>query len=485
MEIKRRTAILTLCFLAAVPLAARAGQTAGEKSKDALAEAARQGYPLKTEMMVQGNVTVQSVLIPEPVARRVFGKEISRQYAVIALTVSNKSSNAVLIVQGAFIDYRDWALSGSLSTGAGGGDASQLDHQFQKSAQANQVASEEYRIVRGQLLDAQPWTARNTIVRLLTLTGSLASGYSFSLKEKGLIKGISAFNGTVVPGVGTFWPDGTVEQLNRISDFGYKTNKVISKQGSDIIVCFFPIDRFLTPGFKKVYLKSPALFFSPFEMLVDTTVQPQIEKLLGREFFGVDLQEMRNNLPCFMQWEKLNQQSPGTLSSDPIIQTCKAGNRLRPEVILALETLKRVSLNTVRVVVDGVMSVETGAIPAKIESIAFDGGNDNPALWAEKGEKRGTIKGAFLAGGLPRIEEATLLGITDLTSMAAGSTDQTLYFSLKLTRPIPAGRILTFVVEKRDKDGRGEMNNAVESMRYGFVAGHQDPGIQAVIEGKR
>jgi hypothetical protein len=30
---------------------------------------------------------------------------------------------------------------------------------------------------------------RNTIVRLLTLTGSLASGYSFSLKEKGLIKG--------------------------------------------------------------------------------------------------------------------------------------------------------------------------------------------------------------------------------------------------------------------------------------------------------
>src|ERR1022692_3013096 len=174
-------------------------------------------------------------------------------------------------IQGAYIDYSDWALSGSvrpdrICTKVSGEDTIS---DYRACTQPNEVASEEYRIVRGELLDAQNWTWRNTTVRVLTLFGSMASGYSFSIKETGFIKGISAFGGIVVPGFATFWPDETVSQLNRISDFGFQTNKVISKQGSDIIVCFFPIDRFLTESYRKLFVKNPSVFFSPLEALVE------------------------------------------------------------------------------------------------------------------------------------------------------------------------------------------------------------------------
>ena len=45
----------------------------------------------------------------------------------------------------------------------------------------NQVASEEYRVVRGQALNAQTWTLRNGIVRGLTLAGTVAAAYAFTV----------------------------------------------------------------------------------------------------------------------------------------------------------------------------------------------------------------------------------------------------------------------------------------------------------------
>ena len=106
-----------------------------------------------------------------------------------------------------------------------------------------------------------------------------------------------------MPGLREAWPDGTVDQLNRISDFGYQANKVIPKQGAEVIVCFFPIDRFLTPGFKKLFLKSPALFFAPLQMLVDPTLKNDANRVLKGigGSAGLTVDALAPLLPCYLQ----------------------------------------------------------------------------------------------------------------------------------------------------------------------------------------
>jgi hypothetical protein len=440
--------------------AAKADQT-----KATLTQAAKQGQVLPSDLTVNANVTIQAVLIPYRVAKHVFGKEIAKNYAVIEVNINNKSPDASLIIQGAFLDYTDWALSGSVKGSIICAQTSQ--GAYQTCSQPNQVSSEEYRVARGELLDAQTWTWRNGTVRLLTLVGSIASGYSFALSNKDIIKGISEFGSTVVPGVSTFWPDQTVDQLNRISDFGYKTNKVISRQSSDIIVCFFPIDRFLTAGFKKLFLDSPAVFFSPFQMVVDSSLEKNLDELM-QSAFGVPpeklddtVRELKRAFPCYVY---LTQREPSATSEldakldAKMQQACLANGTatIDPQILAALELVRKVSLNTTRVVIDGVMTVESTTLAGKIESVVFDGEDTNAALWTKVGELKATIKGSYLTSGAPKIQEATSLGITDTAALTAGSNDETLPISLKTTKAIPNGQKLTFLVEKQQKGSNGE-----------------------------
>lgn len=276
------------------------------------------GKSLPVNLNVGEKVRAQAVLIPRVDVNRIFGKEIAENYAVIQLVVGNKSNEAALIIHGIYIDYSKWALSGTLPPVGVDGLDQGIDKQFQAQTSPNHIASEEYRVVRGQLLDAQTWSKRNWTVRLLTLAGSLAGAYSFSIKEKGFLKGIAAFNGVFVPGVADAWPDGTVAQINRVSDFGYQANKVIPQQGSDILVCFFPIDRFLSPGFRRLFLKSPSLFFAPLQMLLDKTIEREVEAVLGQEF-GLGqfsdgkskVVELRKLMPCYLSLSQPQQNSEG------------------------------------------------------------------------------------------------------------------------------------------------------------------------------
>jgi hypothetical protein len=457
-----------------MPLAAQTHANDTEQTKAALADAAKQGYPLSTDLTVRGNVTVQAVLIPSHVARRVFGREIARNYAVIELIVNNKSPDAALIIQGLYIDYTDWAFSGSIRPDAVCTETTEKDDKsiYQACTRPNQVASAEYRVVRGEALDTEPFTARNLIVGMLGFGGSIASAYSFSLKERGIIKGISAFSGTVVPGLSALWPDQTVAQLNRISDVGYQTNKAIPKQGSDIIVGFFPIERFLTKTFKKYFLDSPAVFFAPFQMLFDPdakskledTLQPALAKI-GSGGQPLDLDTVAGQLPCYLY--TLTHPTPSSLtnekcsesgvkkSDDDLLCYCMQ-NPVPPQVKLILKFIGRISLNTIRVVIDGVMTVETASLPAKIESVEFDNEKTNAMLWTDTSKPlTGTIKGSYLTSGVPQIQDADKLGVDSISAVSDGSTDQSLRFSLKLKSAIKDGTQITFMVEKTVKDASG------------------------------
>lgn len=424
---------LTLCFASAVFAQEGAGAS---KLAESLNKAAEGAPAIPVRSNVFGSVSVQAVLIPAADARRIFGKEIGDRYAVVEVNVGNKSPDAALVVHNIFIDYSLWPLSGTRPEAGGLADAADTMtgrfSAYQTKSSANHIASEEYRVVRGQFLNARTWKTRNKFLRLATLAGNIAAAYSFSIGELGFNKGISAFNGVVVPGMNTAWPDTSLEQLNLINDLGFRTGQRVPKESAEVIVCFFPIERFLTPGLSKLFLKSPALFFAPLQLLVDRKIEKDVRQVLGddlglsreevnaRPKSGEDvLTALRRQLPCYLRVMK----HPIDIKRDPhnagiLGQIYQAGTErclkefglketieyekdtkgnivikdgaavIKRRIVdldknvpdaaekvrgfMALDYLAAVSLNNVGVTVDGTMSVDTSTLAANIDNLQFD-----------------------------------------------------------------------------------------------------------------
>jgi hypothetical protein len=381
-----------------------------------LQDAKGRGFGMPADVTAGGNVSVEAVLLPAPVCTALFGKAIAHQYAVIELTVSNKNPQAALIITSIFIDYSDWLLSGSNQALAAAGLPAQnvsSSSSANPRTLANQVASIEYRIVRGEALDAQAWTGRNWSMRLLQFLGVVATGSEFAFKEVGVVKGIGTFTGQLVPAAQTLWPDATAAQLDRISDFGFRANKVIPKESSDIVVAFFPIDRFITPELKKLFLASPAVFFVPAAALVDKAVKGEIIGVLQRLVGDAQVK---------------SSDSVEDLLSNPKIRGVLDG----------------LSLNKVQIRVNGILSVDSASAPARIDSVKFD---DPAPAWDAKSPITGVLEGALLSGGQPAIVESKQFGIT-VQGVPDKSNSEQLRFLVLLSRAVPAGTVLHFHVTK-------------------------------------
>jgi len=404
-----------------------------------LQDAKQQGLPVKAEasgnLNVQDNVSIEAVLLPARVCQEVFGKEISRNYAAVEVTVSNRNHDAAMIVHSIFIDYSDWALSGI--TNSDGNSHANVLQPWQTGAAKSQISSVEYRVARGQLLDRQPWTARNIFIRSLVAAGSIATAYTFVTTDMDIVRGAAAFAGTGVPAAQTFWPDGTIGQMNRISDVGFQVNKVIPKDSSDIVVAFFPIDRFLTPGLKNLFLKSPALFFAPGAMAIDPEARKALEPI-AKQLVG--------NTDAKAELEKLPKDYLAGKTDTPLVQF-----------------LNRLSLNNVRVVVGGILTVDVNTVPATISSVTMDGGNDS-ADFANAGDHLGVMQGSYLSGATPVVTAADGTQMT-VTAVPQESTPSQLRFKLTLPDGFKA-QSLTFKAVKKDKD-----NKDIESMAFPVAIG--------------
>ena len=455
-----------------------------------LEAAAAKGKPVATESTVRNNVSAQAVMIPQVDARRIFGKEIANNYAIVEVNVGNKSPDAALIIHGVFIDYSGWALSGI--TEQQSGTTGKPFEMFQSSTSPGHIASEEYRIVRDQAQNAALFSGRSWTMRALTLAASIAGAYPFGL-SKLEVSYFSAFSGVLVPGIEKLWPDGTPEQLLRISDYGYRTNKVIPKESAEIVVCFFPIERFLTPGFRKLFLKSPALFFAPLQMLADKKLEKDVKVLLKTIDEDLDQKKLAKLMPCYIRIVKgmssnattrdlslrdqinenaekaclsqfgLSKASTGkidlisnsTAAKGPETKSESSGDKFKQ--FLALDFISQMSLNHVSVTIDGAMTIDTSSMAPKIEGLKFDsadkcGGDQTSCFWSDlasdTGTRTGTILGSYLTGGTIEIAEEKDLELTDVTTVHEGSNDQMLNFSFKLTKPVPSGTKIHFKVTK-------------------------------------
>jgi hypothetical protein len=432
------TSMVASCFVLASNSAKaqqpNAASTATGKSDAAIDNAGKKGIPLSTTSNVSQEASIQAVLIPASLAQRIFGKEVSKNYAVVEVIVSNRDSKASLVLHSVFLDYSNWLLSGTSK--ANESHLTGLDP-TQAATNPSQVASIESRLVRGELLDAQQWTKRNWTIRSLAALGTVAVGFEFPFSTD-VIKGIGAFNGVVVPGASTLWPDGTVNQINRISDFGFQTNKIIPKQGSDILVAFFPIDRFLTPSFRNIFLSNPSSLFVPGEMAADPKMTKQLESFVG-PFVDLPHDETKTGQEAFRS---------GLLHA--LLTDCSSGDKKSDSKCQIQDLFNRISLNNLHVVIEGVMTVDVTTVPATIYSVDFKNGN-SPSIWTTTGtDQPGSITGVYLTGGIPAVVDGngkTIDGIT-VTANANDSTDTELDFTMKLSKCIASGTKVYVVVNK-------------------------------------
>lgn len=509
---------LSACFILAVPSKAQttAQDVASQQVKKAIQDAATTGIPLPTTADVDSSVNIEAVMLPASVVNNVFGREVSKRYAVIEINMSNRNIAAGFILQSLFIDYSRWALAQPLSIGG----ISQQGKPFQSRASTQQVSSVEYRIVRGQMLDQQPWTKRNFSLRTIKVLGSIGTSFAFPF-SRDVVTGIGAWNGAVVPGFEVLFPDGMEGQMNRVSDYGFRNNKIIPQQSADIVVAFFPIDRFLSPSLRQIFLETPALFFNPFLMAIDPDTQKKLRPILRNalgndekvdkairslmtEIAGLNVQELAEVQEEFQRRQEMfyrdNQAQTELLSKSVSGLTASelaTRERTMEEITnkidkdsadlklvrdrrdalyqplrknLLFNFLSQISLTNINIVVSGVMTVDQSTVPAKIESTCFD--KADASLWAISGKKTCFVKGQFMTNGTPQIlgvnpEDP---GISNISVDRDNSTPELLKFSFDLKHSLDPGTTIDILVTKPGKDGA-----QVESMKYRQTASYLLP----------
>lgn len=521
-QIAALLAILLVCLKGQTP--AKDAASAQAKKND-LTTAASAGTPLPATINVSDNVNIEAVMLPWDISRRVFGKEVADNYAVIEVNISNRSKDAGLVIQSLFIDLHDWGLAGPAGLGTAGLARSAPSKSFQAKASPLEVSSVEYRIVRGGLLDRQPWTNRNVGLRIIQVMGSLGTAFAFPF-SKDVVAGIGAWNGGVVPGFQALFPDGTQAQMDRISDYGFRNNKIIPQQAADIVVAFFPIRRFLTPTLQKVFLQTPSLFFNPVLMVLDPATRKLLDPILmnvfgtkaevdkqfkemldaygkldqvavtnARDQLEQDTQQIAAARETQAQAQSLvdldkasakadAQHSKALDDSKTALADLKTAQKKDQKALedllspisanLLFKTLGTLSLNNVNIVVSGIMTVDVDSIPSVISSIECTNDSQPALIWAAAGDQTCAIRGSFLSGGTPVIAEASALGLT-VGAVTAGSTDSVLNMKLTLKSPVPPKTVLTFTVTKKNKAG-----NTVESMKFPYTVPDYTLGSPAI-----
>src|SRR6185503_1122864 len=74
-------------------------------------------------------------------------------------------------------------------------------------------------------------------------------------------KAVAVFNGPVINAYSELYPDYTINQMNRLSDSAYKSNTLIPKQQSKVLVAFIPQGAFLTKKQRAQFWEDPTQLY--------------------------------------------------------------------------------------------------------------------------------------------------------------------------------------------------------------------------------
>ena len=271
----------------------------------------------------------------------------------------------------------------------------------------------------------------------------------------------------------------------------------------------------LTKGLVEVYRDNPALFLNMSELYLDPAAMKQrqlralkttVDRLLVDQMPPYSLScdvkgEKKSNFdcvgtrelnarvlldlfsPCYLGAKSDNNPNGETACSlPPMILGPTSSSSLVPNLELreirnVKDIMAGLSLNTVRVVVSGIMTVDVELVPAVLTKVAFDSpSSGQKPIWEDTTSKHtGVIYGKYLTNGKPVISgikvpsdtTATVEDYIDTTSLAAvpdKSTDSELHFAAQFKKTIPTGSTLTFQVSKSSsRSGNGAGANTQET----------------------
>jgi hypothetical protein len=406
------------------------------------------------------SVTVDAVLIPPKIAGHIFGSEISQNYAVVRLTVANHSSDESLVIHGVFLDTTGWLFSkvtvsplppasgssGTDSKAPGNSNTSvqavqapgmlencdESTASFDSGSCPGHVSSVNGDMLRDEVLHQQPFTMRNMIVGIVSDVGTVATAFS-PVFSTVVSQGFNGWNGGLVPALNKRWPDQTLAAVNNLASHAYENNKIITKQSSETVVAFFPLQYFLTSSFKKIYLKDPAVFFWPQEALVDRKYQAQLLEMVTGKKAGKSGGTTRDITSAQIQAALQN-----TCGNDAVCGDLR-------DLLLGL------SLNKLRVVVGGDMTVNAQDVAPVIDTITLKSESDGTAYapagfsWLTlNGKAKGVITGKYLKGSTASVTDSSgkvLSGVFTLSNQTS-TTDTELDFDLTVAAcPAPNAAI--------------------------------------------
>jgi hypothetical protein len=491
-----------LCLLVLVPLSAfeQSGAKGGEPPLNS-----SNTVPMKATSTVHDCVTVEAVLLAHKPASKLFGGFVADHYAVVKTTISNHCSDQQFILHDIYFDYSNWSLSGvfpcQAQAATGTGQQNQAPAQSNPAATTNgqptppagattqpssapgtsgqasptansgctpsccgtptccqddftagtrpgRVATVGALDVQLQLQEDSVFSPRNMWVGGLTLVGQVAQGYAFIWSD-GAAQGIGAYNSAFVENLKKFWPDRRIDQQKFLLALGYRTDQstAIAKDDHGSYYAFFPLETFLTPELKHIFLENPAVFLNPAEALFDLR-----EPTLGRSKMHwtkkgeeQDVQSLRKLLltlgwaasnpekdlsaaPALDNADKVRAASAQMLRdlSSPCTDTNPCGETDAQLRAIKAEKymIQHASLNSVQIVARGVMTVEVDSIPPTIDTVTLDNEKE-VATWTVAAKTQAPAGGTSAAASTPAAGATsgagTAAGAHAATTAAAGT----------------------------------------------------------------
>jgi hypothetical protein len=419
--------------------------------------------PLQAVATVNASIAIQAGLLPHDAAKELFGGWVADHYAVVQISIGNHSRDQQFILQDVFFDYSGWLLSGLYSSEAQRLRGRQVQD-YQQETKPGEISSIGALEVHDGLKSASVFSPRNTWVNGLVLLGVTAGGFAF-LGPVGFTQAVTGYNSAFIPGLQKFWPDRTIDQQTNVLKYGFQDKLVIGKEEPSKTYAFFPVARFLTKGLADLYLKEPAMFFNPAELFLDPTVpisgscnkglrhRSDCKELLLLKQRLVDLVHLipgdehlndaqilaATTSPCRSTELDTGGQKAGSKpgrsgatsvpsqSDNPATTSASSTQEdCAPEVEGVKRLMAGSSLNSVVIVVSGIMTVDVETVPAIITKVSFDKESEGEALWKDiKNKQTGIIAGKYLTNGKPMITAIKIspTGIEKTASNSAPSVN--------------------------------------------------------------
>lgn len=191
------------------------------------------------------NIRVTQALLDPGTVSDAFGGRIARRYLAIQVTVANSDPDYKFLIH---------------------------DIVIQIPLRKIQQSSVGLSILRGTAERGQLNDGRNVADRILKGVGSiLASALVIDKFGHSYAPSVAIFNGPLITAYEAIFPDFTINQMNRLNDSAYSSNKIVGAQQALVMVAFIPQDQLLTLDEKKTFGKDPHTFLESFNTMLSAT----------------------------------------------------------------------------------------------------------------------------------------------------------------------------------------------------------------------